>query len=143
MATFNGRQMGRLAQIPADYPDAADVGGRVRIFNEAIDLATIASNVAGDIVNVAKLPKGARVLYGILNSTVSLGTATISVGNATDAAKYRAAAVFTAVNTPTFFGVAANVGAANTAEETVYLTIGVAALPATGTLRVMLFYSID
>ena len=54
------------------------------------------------------------------------------------------AAVFTAVDTPTLFGTNATVGAddpALSANETVFITIAVASLPASGTLIVDLFYS--
>lgn len=141
MATQYGLQMGRLRNTaPVDLPMAGDVHGRVRCFNEKV---TLASQPTSDIVEVARLPKGARVLYGILASTVSLGSATLAVGIAGTPAKYRAAATFTAIDTPTLFGLAANTGEALANEEIVILTIAAAALPASGTLRVMLFYTLD
>jgi hypothetical protein len=126
--------------LPVDLPMAGDIHGRVRVFNEKV---TLASQPTSDIVEVARLPKGARVLYGILNSTVSLGSATLAIGVAGNAGKYRAGAVFTAVDTPTLFTPATVAGDALTAEEIVILTIGTAALPASGTLRVILFYTLD
>lgn len=141
MATQYGTQMGRLRNsLPVDLPMAGDIHGRVRVFNEKVVLA---SQPTTDIIEVARLPKGARVLYGLLDSTVSLGSATLAVGIAGTPAKYRAAAAFTAVDTPTLFGPAVAAGEALTAEEVVILTIATAALPATGTLRVMIFYTLD
>lgn len=141
MATQYGTQMGRLRNsAPVDLPLAGDVHGRVRVFNEKLVLA---SQPTADIVEVARLPKGARVLYGILNSTVSLGSSTLAVGIAGNTGKYRAAAVFTAVDTPTVFVPAAVAGEPLTAEEIVILTTATAALPASGTLRVLIFYSLD
>jgi hypothetical protein len=141
MATQYGTQMGRLRNsAPVDLPLAGDVHGRVRIFNEKVVLA---SQPTTDTVEVARLPKGARMLYGLLNSTVSLGSATLAIGIAGSTGKYRAAAAFTATDTPTFFGPAAAVGEALTAEEIVILTIATAALPASGTLRVTIFYTLD
>ena len=141
MATQYGTQMGRLRNsAPVDLPLAGDVHGRVRVFNEKVLLA---AQPTADIVEVARLPKGARVLYGILNSTVSLGSSTLAVGVAGNTGKYRPAAVFTAVDTPTLFVPAAVAGEALTAEDIVILTIATAALPASGTLRVMIFYSLD
>lgn len=141
MATQYGTQMGRLRNsAPVDLPLAGDVHGRVRVFNEKVVLA---AQPTTDIVEVARLPKGARVLYGILNSTVSLGSSTLAVGIAGNTGKYRAAAVFAAVDTPTVFVPAAVAGEALAAEEIVILTIAAAALPASGSLRVMIFYSLD
>lgn len=141
MATQYGTQMGRLRNsAPVDLPLAGDVHGRVRCFNEKVVLA---SQPTTDIVEVARLPKGARVLYGILSSTVSLGTATLAIGIAGTTAKYRAAATFTAIDTPTLFGPAAVAGEALASEEIVILSIATAALPAAGTLRVMMFYTLD
>ncbi|MBV5325382.1 MAG: hypothetical protein J0626_08995 [Rhodospirillaceae bacterium] len=141
MATQYGTQMGRLRNsAPVDLPLAGDVHGRVRVFNEKVVLA---AQPTSDIIEVARLPKGARVLYGLLDSTVSLGSATLAVGIAGTTAKYRAAAVFTAVDTPTLFGPAAVAGEPLASEEIVILTIAAAALPASGTLRVMIFYTLD
>lgn len=141
MATQYGTQMGRLRNsAPVDLPLAGDVHGRVRVFNEKVVLA---SQPTTDIVEVARLPKGARVLYGILNSSVSLGSSTLAIGVAGNTGKYRAAAVFTAVDTPTVFVPAAVAGDPLASEEIVILTIAAAALPASGTLRVMIFYSLD
>jgi len=141
MAIQYGTQMGRLRNsLPVDLPMAGDIHGRVRVFNEKVVLATQPTT---DIVEVARLPKGARVLYGIVNSTVSLGSSTLAIGVAGNTGKYRAGAVFTVPDTPTLFAPAAVAGEALTAEEIVILTIGAAALPASGTLRVMLFYTLD
>ena len=59
MATQYGLQMGRLRNTaPVDLPMAGDVHGRVRCFNEKV---TLASQPTADIIEVARLPKGARV----------------------------------------------------------------------------------
>lgn len=141
MANSYGKQMGLLRNnVPQQLPSAGDVYGRVRCFNETV---TLASQASGDTIEVAKLPKGARPLYGIINTDTSLGSSTISIGPASSAAKYRAAGTFTATDTPTLFGKAGGVGDALTAEEIVLITIGAAALPASGTLRVQMFYVVD
>lgn len=140
MATTNAVQMTKLLTVPVDLPDPGDVGGRVRVFNERINLAAQAS---GDIIRVGKLPKGARFLYGVLYTDTTLATATIKIGSTSSDAKYRAAAVFTATNTPTLFGVAADAGEELTAAETVIMTVGTASLPASGILRSILFYTLD
>ena len=140
MAVLNATQMAKLSSFPIDYPEVADVGGRLRVFNEKIALA---GQATADTIQVAKLARGARVLYGVLVSTVSLGSSTIALGVIGTAAKYRAAATFTATDVPTLFGVAANVGEPLANEETVIITIGAAALPGSGTLRVMIVYTVD
>lgn len=141
MTVFYGAQMTKLRNtVPQDLPAVADVHGRVRVFNEKV---TLASQTVSDTIEVAKLPKGARVLYGLLTSTVSLGSSTVAIGINGTTGKYRAAATFTATDTPTPFGVAANIGEALTAEEILFLTIGAATLPASGTLRVTVFYTLD
>jgi len=80
----------------------------------------------------------------VITSTVSLGSSTVAVGITGTTGKYRAGAVFTAVDTPTMFGPAAQIGAVDpalTAEESVFVTIGAASLPASGTLVIDLFFS--
>lgn len=142
MANSYGQQMALLRNnSPQQLPQSADVHGRVRVFNEKV---TLAAQASGDTIEVGKLPKGARPLFGILLASATLGaSATIAIGVSGTPAKYRAAAVFTSADTPTLFGVATNNGDALAAEEIVIITVGVAALPGSGTLRVMIFYVTD
>jgi hypothetical protein len=141
MAVLYSDTMTKLRNtIPQDLPAAAEVHGRLRRFKSIV---TLAAQATTDTIEVAKLPKGARVAYGMITSSVTLATATIAVGITGTTGKYRAAAVFTAVDTPTPFGVATVIGVALTAEEILFLTIAVAALPGAGTLVVEIFYSVD
>ena len=117
-------------------PKASSVGARVKRFRATVNLAT---QTTSDTILLCNLPAGSTLLFGILNATVSLGTATIAIGISGTTGKYRAAAVFTATDTPTMFGPAAQVGASDpalSADEPVILTIGTASLPASGTLVV-------
>lgn len=142
MAVHYGTQMAKLHNsTPIQLPAVSDVHGRVRVFNETVTLASGLNT--SDAIEVAQLPKGARVLYGVLTTDTSLGSSTVAIGIAGSTGKYRAAATFTATNTPTLFGVATGTGTPLAAEETVVVTIGTANLPASGTLRVMIFYSLD
>jgi hypothetical protein len=103
---------------------------------------TLASQASGDTIVLADIPAGLVPAYGVLNADTSLGTATLSIGNASTPAKYRAAATFTATDTPTPFGKAGAVDdAALTASERVIATIGTAALPASGILVIDLYFS--
>lgn len=129
-----------IDSLPVVKPSAIDgYEARLRRFRATI---TLASQASGDTIVLADIPAGFLFAGGELTSSVSLGTATVAVGNSTTAGKYRAAAVFTATDTPTNFGLAsALAGSASTANERVLLTVGTAALPASGTLVVDLFFS--
>lgn len=134
---MSGLRMAQLDASPRDYPGVAFVGGKVRVFNERVNLAAQAS---GSALPVGQLPAGAIPLFGVLITDTTLGTAQISIGTATAAAKYRAAGTLTTVDAPVFFGIGAAVGESLAAGERVLLTTSVAALPASGVLRVYLFY---
>lgn len=137
MAVLRGTQMTLLNA--ETNPDPGFVDGSVRVFNEEVTLAT---QTTADTIEVARLPKGAIPLYGVVSTSVTLGTATIAIGITGTTGKYRAAATLTAV-TPEVFGVNAGIGEVLSAEETVFITIGTASLPASGTLRVMMVYAFD
>jgi len=127
-----------LGTTPVTNSNGAVQGGRVRRFRATIALA---SQADGDTVVLAQVPAGYAFAYGILNASATLGSSTIAVGIAGTAAKYRAAAVFTAA-APTLFGISTAVDDAPlTAQETVILTNTTAALPASGTLIVDLYFS--
>ena len=138
MAVLYGTQM-NLLRVTSGTPSPGFVDGTVRSFVEEISLASQATT---DTIEVARLPKGAVPLYGMLSTSVSLGAATVAIGTSGTTGKYRAAAALTAV-TPEVFGVNAAVGEAISDEEIVFVTIGTAALPASGTLRVMFFYAFN
>ena len=117
---------------------ANELNAKVRRFKATIDLAAQAS---GDTITLFKVPKGYSFLTGILNASTSLSTSTIKIGTADDDDKYRASAVHTAT-TPTLFGDQAGfVSGGNAADEEIILTVGTAALPASGTLIVDMLFS--
>lgn len=140
MATTNGTQMALVKSTTAAKAEAKDVTGKVRVFNETV---TLASQTAASIVRVAQLPLGARFLYGVLTTTTSLGSTTIKIGTAGDDDAYRALATFTATNTPTFFGHTDGLALAITEQTDVILTTAAATAPASGTLHVQIFYSVE
>lgn len=122
-------------------PKASVVGARLKRLRASI---TLASQTTSDTLLLGYLPAGAVFAYGVLNSTVSLGSSTLAVGTAASAGAYRAAATFTATDTPTMFGTAAQAAAADTGASTdtaVIGTIAAANLPSSGTLVVDLYYS--
>lgn len=125
---------------PVGYKPAATVyGARLKRLRGSFTLAT---QTTSDTLVIGTLPAGATFAYGKITSSVSLGTATVAIGISGTTGKYRAAAVFTAVDTPTDFGTVAQVSASPlAAEEQVFATIAVASLPASGTLVIDLYYS--
>lgn len=138
MAQTYASEVAGLGATPTTNSNGAVQGGRVRRFRATI---TLASQADGDTVVLAQVPAGYAFAYGILNASATLGLSTIAIGIAGTAAKYRAAAVFTAA-APTLFGVSTAVDDAPlTAQETVILTNTTAALPSSGTLIVDLYFS--
>ncbi len=139
MAQTYANEVSGLYAVPATKPSGNVVGGRVRRFRATFSLAGQAS---GDTIVLAKVPAGHSFAYGVINGSATFGsTATVAIGNATTAGKYRAAATFTAA-APTLFGDSAAVaGNPSMGEETVLLTVGAAALPSSGTGVVDLYFS--
>jgi hypothetical protein len=139
MATLPSNDTAGLLAVPTTALSGAVVGGRLRRFRSFI---TLASQPTTDDILLARVPAGYVFAFGVITSSVTLGTATVAVGVAGTTGKYRAAAVFTAVDTPTLFGVSSALDDAPlTASEDVLLTIGTASLPASGILVVDLYYS--
>lgn len=131
-----------LNTSPTQKVDAAAGGGVVRVVSDVI---TLASQASGDVIVIggAKLPKNAQVTKGYLITDTSLGTATIAIGTSASTGKYRAAATFTATNTPTPFGVAAGSLSALADAEQLQVLVGTAALPSSGSLKVIVEYVLD
>lgn len=140
MATTNGTQMALVKSTTGEKAHAKDVTGKVRVFRESVALA---SQAAASIIRVGQLPQGARFLYGILTTTVSLGSTTIKIGTAANDDAMRAAGTFTSANAPTFFGHTDAMALDVTGETDVILTTAAATAPASGTLYVQLFYSVE
>ena len=137
--------------------------GKVRCFRETV---TYAAQASGVVIGVARIPTPFVLLGITMNTDTSSGTATIALGNAANgnSAIYKAAAVFTAVNTPTPVGLVSALktpitqgidcitGLPTTYDrgqsggggyEDIILTTGAAAAPASGTLLLDVYYMID
>lgn len=136
MATFNSVQA--AAKAAGAKLDGRIHGGTLRRFRADVQLAAQAS---GDVGNLVTLPRGYSFAFGVLNSDTSLATATISIGVAASTAKFRAAAAFTAIDTPTLFGKQAPTEEAEGDAQDITLTVGTAALPAAGNLTVDIYAS--
>jgi len=139
MAQTYSTELQPTQATPADRTSAlAGYGARIRRFRATIALASQAS---GDTIVLANVPSNYVFAGGELTSTVSLGSSTVSIGTAASAASLKAAATFTATDTPTPFGKAAAMAETAPAARQILLTIGAAALPASGTLVVDLYFS--
>lgn len=140
MTTYYVNELTGFTSLPVVKPSATTgVGGRLRRYSGSITLNT---QTTSDTIVVAQVPAGADFAFGMITSTVSLGTSTIAIGTSASTGLYRAAATFTAVDTPTPFGPTAAVKALPIAtEQTVFITITTANLPASGTLVVDLYFA--
>lgn len=140
MATSYSNELnGLLNASPGAFADGKVAGGRLRRYRATIDLA---SQVAGEIINLCRVPDKSVFAYGVLNTDTSLGTATVKIGHDDDDDIYRSAATFTATNAPTMFG--RNLGVqegALTEQKVIFATTATAALPASGTLVIDLYFS--
>lgn len=142
MAQTFSNELSGSASIPVVKASAtAAYGARLRRYRASITLASQVLGAGNEII-LAKVPAGLTFAYGVITTDTSLATSTVAVGIAGTAAKYKAAAVFTAVDTPTLFGTTAQIEQASlTAEEVILLTVAVANLPAAGNLAVDLYFS--
>ena len=114
-----------------------DMLARTKFIHTVIPLAAQAN---GDTVELFDVPAGFQIIAGFLLATAGLGgTVIIAIGVTVTAAKYRAAAIFNTADAPTLFGVGANMLTPLTALERWILTVGAAALPGSGSLRVGVF----
>jgi hypothetical protein len=129
--------------VPVKQPDGSRHHAKLYTMSAVI---TLASQGTSDNIMLGKLPPGAVFSKGVITASATLGaSAQVAIGlNKTHGSNgdYRSAATFTSADTPTLFGKAAAKAATPLAAETpVYLTIGVAALPSSGTLVVDIEYS--
>jgi hypothetical protein len=120
-----------------DFIPVALMGGKVRA---AVAEFTLATDVAGTYTAPIRLPRGARPLALLLNSSVSLGSSTVAVGIAGTVGKYRAAAVFTTADQLVISALNAPFGAELLADEQIIITTAVASLPASGRLMIAFLY---
>ena len=114
-------------------------GAKLKRYRASINMAT--QDIASTI-QLARIPAGETFAFGILNASATLGSATLAIGITSNTGKYLAASTFTAA-APTLFAapIADEVAAAYSAEEDIFLTIGAAPLPGSGTLVIDIFTS--
>jgi len=133
-STFSGTSLDPAATPP--YAKAHGAKSRAKM-RSTIEVLTLASQSVTGGLNwiIGKLPVGATFSHVTLDTDTSLGSTTVAVGISGSTAKYKAAATFTATDTPTSYGKASGKAQAPlTAEETVLVTFAAADLPSSGTL---------
>lgn len=117
--------------------DSVLFNGRVRLRRATITMAEQAIN---DTIVLCNAKRGEVFAYGVINASVTAGsTATIEVGTSADTDKYRAAATKTST-APELFGIAGS-QIQLTTDEKIIATIKAAALPASGTLVIDMYFS--
>lgn len=127
--------------VPAGYKPSATVN-QARL-KRLRGLFTYATQTTSDTLVIGNLPTGATIAFGAITTSVSTGSATLAVGITGTTGKYKAAGAVTTADVPQLFGLASAVGSAPlAAEEQVFVTIGTASLPGSGTLVVDLYYSL-
>lgn len=109
--------------------DGRIVGAKKRR-TRAVKPSTILN--VGDRLYLGKLPQGGVLTLITGNTDTSLGTTTLSIGTTATPAKYVNAKTLTATDTPTSLGprVTAAVLQPTERDEELWLTVGVAAIPA-------------
>jgi hypothetical protein len=110
---------------------------KLRIFQATV---TLASQPIADVIELLIIPKEYRFICGLINSTVTLASATLAIGVSTSTGLYRTAATFTATDTPTLFGNNAAITTA-TADTQVQALVAADALPASGTVKIHILCS--
>lgn len=142
-ALLVGNAGGAVQQLPD-----VRVGGKIRAFIERI---TLASQVIGDSIMIARIPYGADLLEVLLSTDTSLGSSTLSLGDANSSARYSALTAYTTLNSDSnILNVAGkgipittaydNTGVASLAYTDLLLTIAAANLPASGNLVMITEY---
>jgi hypothetical protein len=138
MAQHYSDTMAPYGELPPGFPNGALAAGRVRAYTSVV---TLAGQASGDTIVIARVPASSAFLYGVLNTDTSTDTATLAIGVAGTPAKYKVAAAHTETNAPAIFGLNAAAAVPLERDEEVIITVGTAALPASGRLVVTLFFA--
>lgn len=139
MATTYATEVAGYNEDPPEKSLGAVQGGRMVRYRATIDLDGQAS---GDDIILANVRDNANFAFGVITTDTSLDTSTLDIGHGAAYDEYATGLTLTATDTPTFFGAADAIAAdPNDGEIEVRAVVGVAALPASGTLVIDLYYS--
>jgi len=139
MASVKGVNFTNITATPVVKADSSEWHGNIRVQYDSYEASSLAS---GSDISVARLPKGAKV-YDIIVHFDALGSATISVGDSANAARYIAATSVSSAGQMSMSqeGAIAGVGYEQTAETDIILTTGGASI--TGTIKCVVMYSVE
>ena len=128
--------------VPAKMIPSNELHGRVRMF---LDKALTAVGDAGSTITFAKLPKGAKVLFGWLYGEAETAAITYALGDGTTADKFLAATVYTAAALTPFPAVAKAdaVYGYDMSEKSFVVTTAVSAMGGGKKVTVVAFYVVD
>ena len=118
------------------------VDGRVKVM---ADTYTMNSETSGSTIKMGgAIPTGANILLIALSASAAVASLTISIGDSNSATRYVSAS--TACQTalvPVLYTPQAYVIGTNTGDTQILLTTGGASLASSGTIQVLVFYSLD
>ena len=133
----------KYAKIHASNSLVPSVWGRgtVRVISDVI---TLSSQAIDDTIPLGvPLPKGARLLYGMLVSSKSLGSSKFKIGFDDDPDDLRSSVNFARAETPQFFAEFTDDTDPLSTEKQIILNVDNAAFPDSGTLVFHIFYVSD
>lgn len=139
MTKLYADNLAAFGTTPVGLVDGSLHQARVRAYHAKI---TLASQTTSDTIVIAKPSKGETFLMGFHATDTSLGSSTVAIGITGATTKYKTAATFTTADTPTIFPCTAIETAMTqlTADEEVFITIGAATMPSSGTYFVTLLF---
>lgn len=129
MATFFGTQETNRTAAPPVKTNPTDQGNPKRVwFDFTVPAATV---LVADVIQLAKIPNGARLLEGVIKFQAAGGSATLALGDGTTAAKFMAATSVVAAGKAVFADtIALQFGAVQVADVLLTATVAGSALPA-------------
>lgn len=141
MPTFLSDQLTNAAATPKVDNDAAGDGGKLRIkaFTWTGDAAQ------NDLVQLCKLPKGARIIKGTTSITALGASVTLALGDGTTAGKYATGVDVSGATEADFANTWALYGLGReqlAADIVLTATLG-GANPASGTIRGVIHYTVE
>jgi len=151
MAIFYSDQITKLDQtFPKVLVQANEFGGRKRVAHFTYKAPAASPPGVADVVQLARLPKGARVLAIFIQVEAMGGTCTIDIGDAVSTARYVAAhslvaasSGFVTLKTDLTVPPAGGYGYENTIEATVQALINGSAFAVSKLLRGHIDYVSD
>ncbi|GAM00714.1 hypothetical protein [Sphingomonas parapaucimobilis] len=131
---------------PLALGDASLRGGKIHSVVKMLDLAAQPVIAVGDTIDWGGLPKGAVPLASAFNPSVTMGAATLDLGRLIGAtlspAVYRSPSTYQTPDVPAWGMKATAFGQFQPASCRLVSTVAAAALPATGILTHVIFYTL-